>query len=112
MNARISKTVLSLTGAAALALSLTPLAASAGEVYNRDQTQQQRIDQGVASGQLTRREYNRDESNLNRIEAQRNRDLRRDGGNLTPGQYVQLNRELNRNSRNIYFTKHNIYTQR
>jgi hypothetical protein len=106
MNTLFSKAILTAAGTAALALSLSPLAASAGEVNNRDHRQQARINQGVADGQLTRGEYFRDEARLDRVEAQRNRDLAKDGGHLTRGQYVHLNRELNRNSRDIYFTKH------
>ena len=112
MNALISKTILTLTGAAAIALSVLPTAASAGEVNNRDNRQQARINQGVSSGQLTHGEYNRDERRLDRVELQRNRDLRNQGGHLTGYQKAHLNRELNRNSGDIYYTKHNINTQR
>ena len=88
-------------------LGLLPVAASAGEVHNRVDRQQGRINQGVRSGQLTQREYVSDENHLDRINAQRNRDLRHDDGHLTAAQHNQLNRELNRNSERIYFTKHN-----
>ena len=111
MNALISKTVLTLASAAAIALSTLPVAASAGEVNNRDNRQQARIDQGVRSGQLTHGEYNRDQLRLDRVENQRNRDLAKDGGHLTGRQDAHLNRELNRNSRDIYYTKHNVRTQ-
>ena len=111
MNALISKTILTVAGAAAITLTALPSIASAGEVNNRDHTQQARINQGVRSGQLTQGEYNRDEHRLDRVENQRARDLRRDGGHLTPAQYSHLNRELNRNSNDIYFTKHNRATQ-
>ena len=111
MNALLSKTILTVAGAAALALTALPSIASAGEVNNRDHRQQARIDQGVRSGQLTQREYNRDQNRLDRVENQRARDLRSDGGHLTRGQYAHLNRELNRNSNDIYFTKHDRATQ-
>lgn len=111
MNALFSKSILPAGALAAFAVALFPLAASAGEVHNRVNNQQQRIDQGVASGQLTRGEYDRDENHLDRINAQRDRDLSKDGGHLTAGQYHQLNRELNNNSNRIYFTKHDLRHQ-
>lgn len=82
-----------------------------GQVQGRFNDQQQRIDQGLASGQLTGREAARDESHLRYDERERNRDLRANGGHLTPAEKVQLNRQLNHNSRRIYNTKHNGVTQ-
>jgi PBP1b-binding outer membrane lipoprotein LpoB len=101
----------SLLGAAFLLAVSAPLAAGAGEVQNRIDRQQTRINQGVASGQLTRREYNSTEGHLQAIEAQRRRDLRANGGRLTVAEHRQLNREENRNSRRIYFDKHNLARQ-
>lgn len=99
-----------LSTAIVAAVLAMPLAASAGQVHNRIENQQDRIQQGVASGQLTRGEYNRDERNLNRIRAQRNEAI--ENKNLTPAERAKLNRELNRDSRGIYFTKHNRGDQR
>ena len=106
-TAFISKFILTSTAAAVLAVGVLPGAAQAGEVQNRVNHQQQRLNQGVASGQLTQREYNRDESRLSRDEAARNRDLRRNDGHLTSQERENLNRRLNNNSNDIYFTKHN-----
>jgi hypothetical protein len=92
---------------AALATLLAPLAASAGEIGNRVENQQDRIQQGVHDGQLTFGEYRNDERHLDVINTQRRYDLRRDDGHLTGAQRGQLNRELNNNSERIYFTKHN-----
>ncbi len=111
MNAFVSKSILSLCTAALLGATMLPVAASAGEVDNRVNRQQQRINNGVASGQMTRGEYARTESRLDRINAQRERDLRANGGRLTHGEYEHLNREENRNSRAIYFDKHNLRRQ-
>ncbi len=79
----------------------------AGEFTNRFHRQQARINQGVRSGQLTQREYNADERRLQTDEFLRKRDMRRNDGQLTRRQDINLNRRLNRNSRDIYFTKHN-----
>ena len=93
------------SSALVLAVLAQPLAASAGQVHNRIENQQDRLQQGVASGQLTRHEYNVDQRRLSGIRAQRNEAI--ENHNLTPQKRAQLNRELNRSSRGIYFTKHN-----
>ena len=97
-----------MVGAAALGiLAVSSLPAQAGEVYNRVENQRDRIAQGVRSGQLTYGEFARVESRLQSIAAQRRADLRANDGTLTPAERRQLNRELNGNSRAIYFDKHN-----
>ena len=93
------------SAALAAAVLALPLAASAGQVQSRIENQQDRINQGVASGQLTRHEYNVDGHRLNTIRAQRNNAL--DNHDLTTAERAKLNRELNRNSNGVYFTKHN-----
>ncbi len=103
----LSKIVLTTAASAALAIATLPGIAQAGEVGNRFHRQQARIDQGVRSGQLTQREYSTDESRLQHDEFLRNRDLRRNDGHLTPQEQRNLNSGLNKNSRDIYFTKHN-----
>ncbi len=107
-HAALTKSLLATALFAAIA---APLAANAGEVQNRVNNQQARINQGVASGQLTQREYNSTEGHLQAIEAQRRHDLRKNDGRLTADEFRQLNREENRNSRRIYFDKHNLAHQ-
>ena len=97
--------------AATALVALIPLAASAGEVENRVHDQNARIDQGVRNGSLTYGEYHRVDSRLDQIQAQRNRDLRNDGGRLTGAQYAHLNREENNLSGRIYYDKHNAARQ-
>jgi hypothetical protein len=92
---------------AALVLAALPLAASAGEVDNRIHNQQARINQGVASGQMTRGEYARTETRLDRINAGRRHDLRANGGRLTAAEKHNLNVRENHLSNTIYFDKHN-----
>ena len=98
--------VLIATLATGILASSLPLAASAGEVYNRVENQQDRIAAGVHDGQLSRGEFRNDEAHLAAINAQRQWDLARNGGYLTGREKVQLNRELNRNSARIYRTRH------
>ncbi|MEO7039912.1 MAG: hypothetical protein ABI186_07795 [Candidatus Elarobacter sp.] len=91
-----------------LASLIAPLAASAdGEVEQRIDNQQGRINQGVQNGSLTSGEYRRVDNGLDHIQSQRARDLRANDGHLTKGEYRQLNREQNRLSDRIYFDKHN-----
>ncbi len=96
---------------AALAIAALPLAASAGEVDNRVHNEQARINQGVASGQLTRGEYTHVETRLERINASRRYDLRTNGGRLTAAEKRNLNVRENHLSNTIYFDKHNLAHQ-
>jgi hypothetical protein len=82
-----------------------------GRIQRRKENQQDRIAQGVASGQLTAGET----ANLEHKEAKLNREIRNErranGGTLTPQEKRQVNRQQNRLSRNIYRDKHNRKTQ-
>ncbi|MEA2690502.1 MAG: hypothetical protein QOJ39_1153 [Candidatus Eremiobacteraeota bacterium] len=93
-----------LIAAALFASVVAPLAANAGEVQNRLNREQHRINQGVRNGSLTYGEYNRLDRSEDRIAAQRRRDLR--DGHLSPAERARLNREENRLSDQIYFQKH------
>ena len=97
--------------AAVALVAVTPLAASAGEVEGRVHNENARIDQGVRNGSLTYGEDRRVDRRLDEIQAERNRDLRRNGGHLTPAETAHLNREENGLSNRIYFDKHNLRVQ-
>jgi hypothetical protein len=77
------------------------------EVGKRAENQQDRIAQGVKSGQLTAGET----AHLEKNEAKINHEVRNDraanGGKLTPQEKKQVNRQQNRESRKIYRDKHN-----
>lgn len=96
---------------AALAVgSLIGVASSAQAGINaRQHRQQARIAQGVRSGELTGREAAR----LERQERQIRREERlfRADGRLSPAERADLNRDLNRTSRNIYRQKHDGQTR-
>lgn len=85
--------------------------AQTSEVGQRKDNQQDRIAQGVQSGQLTAGET----SNLEKKEAAINQEVHTDrtlnGGKLTPGEKAQVNRQQNRVSGQIYNDKHNGATQ-
>lgn len=89
------------TALCAVALTGVPAgAAKAPTVKNRQVRQQERIGQGVRSGELTRAETRRLERNAARIHRSTRRD-RVDGGVFTPRERVQSQRKLNRQSRAI-----------
>ena len=82
--------------------ALIPVAASAGEVQNRLNRENGRINAGVHDGGLTFGEYRQLDRESDRIQAQRNRDLRKNDGHLTPAEYRQLNRERTISPDRIY----------
>lgn len=77
----------------------------AGEVQNRVENQQDRIAQGVQSGQLTSKEAAHLEKGEQKIENNREKALA--DGKMTPKEKKKLNKEENRQSKQIYAKKHN-----
>lgn len=76
-------------------------------VGKRAENQQDRIAQGIKSGQLTADEAAHLESNEARINQEVRKDRAANGGKLTPQERTQVNRQQNRMSRQIYRDKHN-----
>jgi len=81
------------------------------EVGQRRENQQDRIAQGVKSGQLTAGETAKLENQQRGINQQVKADRAANGGKLTPGEKQQVNKEQNAASKNIYNKKHNANTQ-
>ena len=81
------------------------------EVGQRRENQQDRIANGIKSGQLTAGETAKLENNQRAINQQVRADRAANGGKLTSSEKAQVNREQNRQSRNIYKNKHNGRTQ-
>lgn len=73
-------------------------------IDRREYREQQRINQGIRSGELTRREARRLEAGLARIKIDER--FARSDGHLGPRERDRLNRELNHESRGIYHQKH------
>jgi hypothetical protein len=94
-----------------IAAGLMMTGMNAQEIKARQENQQDRIAQGVKSGELTAGET----ANLEGKEARLNREIRRDrranGGNLTNKEKAKINRQQNKLSRQIYRDKHNGHTQ-
>ena len=90
-----------------LVVSALSSLALAAEVDRREARQQERIGEGVESGQLTPGETARLEHQEKRIDNQIKTERAENGGHLTAGERRQINREQNRESRRIYAAKHN-----
>src|SRR5579885_1550104 len=80
------------------------------QVNRRETRQQQRIANGVKSGQLTPGETHRLERGEQRLQNNEKKDMAKDNGHLTKQDQLQLNRESNRMSKRIYNDKHNAKT--
>jgi hypothetical protein len=81
------------------------------EVGQRRENQQDRIAQGVKSGQLTAGETAKLENQQKGINQQVSADRKANGGKLTGGEKKQINNEQNKASKKIYNKKHNARTQ-
>ncbi len=81
------------------------------EVGQRRENQQDRIAQGIKSGQLTAGETAKLENQQKNINQQVKADRSANGGKLTSGEKAQVNKEQNAASKNIYNKKHNARTQ-
>jgi hypothetical protein len=82
-------------------------AAKEGSVNDRRQDQQQRIANGVQSGQLTAGETKRLETRETNVNREVHADRSANGGTLTPQERRQVNRQQNNVSRSIDADKHN-----
>jgi len=81
------------------------------EVGQRRENQQDRIANGVKSGQLTAGETAKLENQQKGINQQVKADRSANGGKLTGAEKKQVNHEQNNASKNIYNKKHNANTQ-
>jgi hypothetical protein len=81
------------------------------KVGQRRENQQDRIAQGIKSGQLTAGETAKLENQQKGINQQVKADRAANGGKLTPSEKAQVNKEQNAASKNIYNKKHNANTQ-
>jgi hypothetical protein len=81
------------------------------EVGQRRENQQDRIAQGIRSGQLTAGETAKLENQQRGMNGEIAADRKANGGKLTAGEKSQINRQQNQASRNIYRKKHNGATQ-
>lgn len=81
------------------------------KVDQRRENQQDRIAQGIKSGQMTAGETAKAENQQKGINQQVAADRKANGGKLTTGEKKQVNHQQNAASKNIYNKKHNAKTQ-
>jgi len=97
--------------AIAASVALTGAFAQNSEVGQRAENQQDRIAQGVNSGQLTAGETSRLESKESAIHQEVHADRSLNGGKLTSQERNIVNQQQNRVSNQIYNDKHNAAAQ-
>ncbi|PYX77975.1 MAG: hypothetical protein DMG70_33275 [Acidobacteria bacterium] len=81
------------------------------KVGQRRENQQDRVAQGIKSGQMTAGEAAKAENQQKNINKQVVADRKANGGTLTASEKKQINKEQNAASKNIYNKKHNAKTQ-
>jgi hypothetical protein len=101
MNSRI----LFFVAVGSLCMSATAFAQSTGSEVQRDVDQQQRIENGLKSGQLSTGEAARLEQGEARIDRMESNALR--DGSLSPQEKARIQRAQNQESERIYDLKHN-----
>ncbi len=103
---RVLKTLLGI-GSATMLMTTALYAGPTDDpgIQRREQNQQNRIEQGVKSGQITPAEAGRLERQQAKIQQDETR--MKSDGKLTKQERLKLAREQNRASRNIYRKKHN-----
>jgi hypothetical protein len=95
-------------GLAACVLAAGASAQNAADVVQRDVNQQNRIEQGLKSGQLTTKEagkLEREEGRVDRMEANALKD-----GKMTAAEKQRIERAENKVSKDLYQDKHNAQT--
>jgi hypothetical protein len=85
--------------------------APANKVNARRENQQDRIAQGVKSGQLSAKEMAHLENKEHNLNQEIHTDRTANGGKLTAQQKTQVNHQQNNLSNQIYKDKHNTQTQ-
>ena len=80
------------------------------KINQREHNQQRRINQGIRSGELTRREARRLDAQEGRIRA--DEAIAKSDGKVTKAERRHIERELNRTSKHIYNQKHDDQTQK
>jgi hypothetical protein len=94
-----------MTGALLVVTLTQPFLARAGEIEERQKRQQERIGEGISSGQLTPKEAVKLEAEERKIQKEKRR-FKRNDGKLGPKEKAKLNKDLNKASKDIYKEKH------
>jgi hypothetical protein len=104
----ITVSLIALIGAAGSAMAQTaPAVPDPGhprvnEVQQRIDNQENRVDRGVSDGQINAKQAAHDDAKLSREQTSLNQDQAKDGGHITKGEQRNLNKRLNKGSRQIH----------
>ncbi len=104
MNLKIIMTAAFITSVPALSWAQTQNPAATPGIDKRQERQQQRIDQGVKSGELTQREAARLERHQERIGKMEEK--AKADGMVTAKERARIQHQQNQESRRIYHQKH------
>jgi hypothetical protein len=77
------------------------------EVQQRIDNQESRVDRGISDGQINAKQAAHDDAKLGREQNSLNQDEAKNGGHITKGEQNNLNKRLNKGSRQIYRQRHN-----
>ena len=94
-----------MTGALLTLTLAQPIPARAGEIKERQKHQQERIDEGVKSGELTKKETLKLEAEQAKIRKKKRR-FKRNDGKIGPKERAKLEQEQDKASQHIYKEKH------
>jgi len=76
------------------------------EVQQRIDNQQSRVDRGISDGQINAKQAAHDDAKLGREQSSLNKDEAKNGGHITKGEQKNLNKRLNKGSKQIYRQRH------
>src|ERR1017187_7175393 len=76
------------------------------EVQRRIDNQENRVDRGISDGQINAKQAAHDDAKLAREQNSLNQDAAKNGGHITKAEQRNLNRRLNKGSRQIYRQRH------
>jgi hypothetical protein len=76
------------------------------EVQQRIDNQENRVDRGISDGQINAKQAAHDDAKLAREQHSLNKDEAKNGGHITKGEQKNLNKRLNKGSRQIYRQRH------
>ena len=112
----LMKTLLALTvmiGSSGAAIAQTPSGVPdpghprINEVQQRIDNQESRVDKGISDGQINAKKAAHDDAKLAREQKSLNQDEAKNGGHITKGEQNNLNKRLNKGSKQIYRQRHN-----
>jgi hypothetical protein len=76
------------------------------EVQTRIDNQESRVDRGISDGQINAKQAAHDDAKLAREQNSLNKDEAKNGGHITKAEQRNLNKRLNKGSRQIYAQRH------